>query len=939
MISRALKISFSFIVISTSLFAQKRPVAHDDFDQWNRIRSEKISSDGKVVVYHLTPGKGDVTMNIVTTDGNQVTSLPRSEGSRISWDSRYVIFRIKPAMDSLNALRRKKVKEKKLPKDTLGIYDLSNNSLQKIARVKGFKVPEKWSGYIAYQLDEKLVQKDTTKKKEEPDKSEKPKKKKKKEKKVGKENGYHLVVRNLSTQAQDTFKYVLEYVFAEEGKAMLFATTGTDSTVMPGVYHYDLDQKSLTPLTRSKGKYNQLALSKDGKQAGFLADLDTTKALVRNVGLRYWRAGMDSAQVKADNSTSSLPEGWVVNSHGNLSFSDNGERLLFGASPQPVVKDTTLLPEEIIKVEIWNYQNGRLHTQQNAELDEDQKKTYLVTMDTDDFEIRQLGSTEIHSVRTADKGNADHALGISNLAYQKYISWEGSPRHNDFYHINMNTGERRLIVRDVRGTGSISAEGKYSYWYNAMDSAWYTYNHTTAKTHAVTSAIPTSMANERNDTPNLPSSYGLAGWTEGDEHILIYDRYDIWQVDPDNSSAPVNLTNGRSKKMRYRYLDLDREEEAISYKTLLLSAFSEATRDAGYFELKPGRSLKELIYDGHRYSRPLKAENSDQLLFTKQNHQVFPDLLSVDLSFKKIISLSDANPHKKDFLWGNVELYKWTSLDGIELEGLLYKPENFDPGKKYPMITYFYERNSDNLHRHWGAVPVRSIVNPAFYASNGYIIFIPDIVYRTGYPGESCYNAVIPGVTQLISEGFVDEDRIGVQGHSWGGYQAAYLVTKTNIFAAAEAGAPVANMISAYGGIRWWTGLSRMFQYEHTQSRIGGTLWEYPLRYIENSPIFFVDKIQTPLLLMHNDEDGHVPWYQGIEFYVALRRLGKPAWMLNYNGEPHWPTKWENIRDFNIRMHQFFDHYLKDQPKPKWMAEGIPAIQKGIDKGYELMKE
>ena len=198
---------------------------------------------------------------------------------------------------------------------------------------------------------------------------------------------------------------------------------------------------------------------------------------------------------------------------------------------------------------------------------------------------------------------------------------------------------------------------------------------------------------------------------------------------------------------------------------------------------------------------------------------------------------------------------------------------------------------------------------------------------------------MIPGVTQLISEGFVDEDKIGVQGHSWGGYQTAYLVTKTNIFAAAEAGAPVANMISAYGGIRWWTGLSRMFQYEHTQSRIGGTLWEYPLRYIENSPIFFVDKIQTPLLLMHNDADGHVPWYQGIEFYVALRRLGKPSWMLNYNEEPHWPTKWENIRDFNIRMQQFFDHYLKDEPMPKWMAEGIPAIRKGIDKGYQLMKE
>jgi len=250
------------------------------------------------------------------------------------------------------------------------------------------------------------------------------------------------------------------------------------------------------------------------------------------------------------------------------------------------------------------------------------------------------------------------------------------------------------------------------------------------------------------------------------------------------------------------------------------------------------------------------------------------------------------------------------------------------------MIVYFYERNSDRLHSYSGAFPHRSIIRPSYYASRGYIVFIPDIVYRDGYPGKSCYDAVIPGITQLIQAGFIDEERIGIQGHSWGGYQAAYLVTQTDLFACAEAGAPVSNMISAYGGIRWGSGMSRMFQYEHTQSRIGGTLWEYPLRYIENSPIFYVDKINTPVLIMHNDEDGAVPWYQGIEFFVALRRLNKPAWMLNYNKEPHWPTKRENIKDFQVRMQQYFDHYLMDKPMPEWMERGIPAVEKGINKGY-----
>jgi dipeptidyl aminopeptidase/acylaminoacyl peptidase len=217
------------------------------------------------------------------------------------------------------------------------------------------------------------------------------------------------------------------------------------------------------------------------------------------------------------------------------------------------------------------------------------------------------------------------------------------------------------------------------------------------------------------------------------------------------------------------------------------------------------------------------------------------------------------------------------------------------------------------------------------------VIFNPDIEYSVGYPGESAFNCVIPGVTSLVEKGFIDKDNIGVQGHSWGGYQIAYLVTKTDIFKAAESGAPVPNMISAYGGIRWWTGLSRQFQYEHTQSRIGGTPWEYPARYIENSPIFNIDKINTPLLIMHNDADGHVPWYQGIEFFVSLRRLGKPSWFLNYNGEPHWPLKMQNRKDFNIRMAQFFDYYLKGDAKPVWMEKGVTPMQKGIQQGYELM--
>jgi dipeptidyl aminopeptidase/acylaminoacyl peptidase len=232
----------------------------------------------------------------------------------------------------------------------------------------------------------------------------------------------------------------------------------------------------------------------------------------------------------------------------------------------------------------------------------------------------------------------------------------------------------------------------------------------------------------------------------------------------------------------------------------------------------------------------------------------------------------------------------------------------------------------------------RSTIGYHYYTSNGYLIFNPDVYYKEGYPGEDAFNCVMPGVTAMIATGFVDKAHIGAQGHSWGGYQVAYLATRTNLFAAIESGAPVVNMFSAYGGIRWGSGLNRSFQYEHTQSRIGKSIWESPLRYIENSPLFTLDKVNTPILIMHNDDDGSVPWYQGIEYFIGLRRLGKPSWLLNYNEADHWPTKLRDMEDFQKRMAQFFDHYLKEKPMPKWMKEGIPATQKGIDMGYELME-
>jgi dipeptidyl aminopeptidase/acylaminoacyl peptidase len=261
------------------------------------------------------------------------------------------------------------------------------------------------------------------------------------------------------------------------------------------------------------------------------------------------------------------------------------------------------------------------------------------------------------------------------------------------------------------------------------------------------------------------------------------------------------------------------------------------------------------------------------------------------------------------------------------LQATLYKPENFDPKKKYPMMVYIYERLTQNVNHFVNPAPGTSI-NLSYYVSNGYLVLTPDIVYTTGYPGQSALKCVLPAIQAVVNRGVVDESAIGIQGHSWGGYQIAYMVTQTNRFRAVEAGAPVADMISAYDGIRWGTGITRQFQYERTQSRIGGSIWQYPTRFIENSPIFWADRVQTPVLILQNDGDDAVPWYQGIEFFLALRRLGKEVYLFNYNGQPHGLRSRPDQKDYTIRMQQYFDHYLKGAPAPDWMTKGVTYLER-----------
>jgi dipeptidyl aminopeptidase/acylaminoacyl peptidase len=334
-----------------------------------------------------------------------------------------------------------------------------------------------------------------------------------------------------------------------------------------------------------------------------------------------------------------------------------------------------------------------------------------------------------------------------------------------------------------------------------------------------------------------------------------------------------------------------------------------------------------------RYGRPTKAKNADVYVLSVQTFSEHPDYFVADPDFHELRRIIDINPQVHDFNWGKAELVHFKNADGLPLSAVLVKPEDFDPSKKYPMVVYIYERLSNTLHNFRQPTVTRGqVINPTFYASNGYLVLMPDIAYKVGFPGQSAIKCVLPAIQAVVDRGYVDEKAIGINGQSWGGYQIAYIVTQTDRFRAAVAGAPVSNMTSAYGGIRWGSGLTRQFQYEWSQSRIGANLWEAPMRYLENSPVFMADRVKTPLLMIHNDQDDAVPWYQGIEYYLALRRLGKESYLLNYNGQPHNLSNRAAARDFSVRMFQFFEHHLKGKPAPNWMKAGVPYLDRDKDK-------
>lgn len=961
----------------TGASAQKKAMDHDVYDSWQSVSDILKSEDGHVLVWNVNPQEGDGTLYVRNMTPQRKgrpscreISIPRGSQASLDPKGKWLYLRIKPQFAKTRQEKIAKKKSENMTKDTLAVVDLTTMTVRKYGRVDSYATGSLAKPYVAYKSTWKHY-KDSSDKKG-TDKS-------------------GLIILNPATDRKDTLRHIDSYSFNQDG-TILVMTSKKDKkdSLSATAVMIARAPAQIDTIACGAESYSRVTFSDAEDQLVFLGSTDTSKnrnkcqalyltgiqALKTGKTVQQARTLRPLAEAAADSATVVskdgrwaystkviIPQGtrvegtpgWTLNENTELQFTPDGKRLFLGIGAIRPPKDTTIVDFETAQLDIWNWDAVYTPPQQRLNVNKTLKKTYSATIDLAvPGTILPLATSRFASVRLLGGGLSEWVLASDNAKYARTTVWDYNNRY-DFTLVNVKDGSRKVVAEGLNvGRFDMSPSGKYLVWFDNDEMNWFTYNTQTGEKVNLTARTGVPFYDEEDDHPTAAPAHEFSPkWYKDEDAVLIIDRYDIWKFSPDGKTA-VNLTGGVGRQTHNRFKIMDPKPDTRKpnarrcgvarpldpKQTVYLSVFNEESQENGFGRVNLARPSKTLEYftDTVTYKYVAGAAGTDRIFYQKGNFRECYDLYLTDNFFKTSTKVSAINPQMAGYRWGSAELFRWKAYDGTPLKGIVYMPDGVKEGEKLPVMIYFYEKNANNLYTFWSPAPSRSIVNIPFYTSRGYIVFVPDIVYKVGHPGESAYNCICAGA-EALCEAYpsADRSRMAIQGQSWGGYQTAWLITRTNMFAAAGSGAPVGNMTSAYGGIRWGSGITRAGQYEHGQSRIGKSMWEPGALelYIENSPVFHVDKVQTPVLIMHNDADGAVPWYQGIEFFSDLRRLDKPAWLLQYNKEAHNLVERRNCKDLSVRLQQFFDHYLKGAPMPVWMKTGVPYESKGEYSGFE----
>ena len=989
MLSRRLAPAHAFLFVALTLGAPlaaqvtqaaapaKKALTVDDYTKWKSINSSSISGDGKWVTYvvaftNTLPADAKPVMHLLRLDTNQDIEVPNASSSAFSADSRWLAYQVDPQSGGRGgrggrggggAGAATNAPGAQTPGTGRGANDPANQRHVELRNLATGAI-QSWQDMQSFTFASNsgtLVLRRRA-----PGGAGGP---------GGRggapgaaapapdpnaPRGSDVIIHDLATGRDQLLGSVGEISFNKSGDLLAY-TVDVAPRDGNGLFVFDLKSGRVTPIDNDARVYSRLTWNDAGTGLAVLKGVDVDKmrerdnVLIVYPDVRAALASAEAAPVRFDASkTPSFPKGFVVSDRAALDWSGDGKRVFFGIKEQVTAPDTARRKgtDEVADVDIWNTKDDRIQSVQMTRADADRNFTYREAFDVGASKFVRLADSTMRDVQVSQDGR--WAVGSDPRAY---ISDYKRPAA-DIYRVNTATGERTLIAKgQLTGQNvlGISPDGnEFLFWKDNKFQA-YALDAGTTKTLGGDSRV--SFVDLEYDHPGPRPSYGLDGWTTDGKGFVANHRYDLYYV-PFDGSAPVSLTKGAGAKseIRYRYAAIEPDTAAPAggpggfgggrggagratkidlSKPITLSTYGEWTKKAGFAELSSG-TLKELVYEDAAFSTPTKAAKADVYLFTRQTFVEYPDLRVSGYGFTNSKKISNANPQQAEYVWGHRILFDFKDKDGHRLQGILALPDDYKPGEKRPMLVNFYEKNSQNLNRYsapsyltgMGSSPIQAV-------SDGYITMLPDVYFHTGSSHSDMLNAVEAAVKKVIAMGYVDPKRIGINGHSYGGEGAAFIGTRSRLFAAVGMGAGVTDLYQDFSQNWGWayqvpggSGANGNDYYLYGQGRWGFSPWEKPDVYMSESALTHVPEVTAPFLIMHGTADPTVAFQNGLGFYNALRYNGKNAVLLAYPGEGHGLRGLANRRDLTVRYFQFFDHYLKDTPAPKWLTEGVPYLQK-----------
>jgi dipeptidyl aminopeptidase/acylaminoacyl peptidase len=894
-----------------------------DIGRWNRINNAALSANGEWMTYVIAPNEGDGTLHFRQTAGTKSYDIPVGSAPVFSDDSRFAGYFVSPPTPVAGRGGRAgtgtgrgqtTVVSFAGPPHRFELLDLTTGAKYDVPDASTFKF-SKGSRFVAVRTNKASI--------------------------AAKNNGTDLLLRDLAAGTTQNIGNVSLYDFDDAGRMLAYTVDAADRAGN-GVYVVDLATSQSKVLSSASLDYDQLSWSDKGTSLAVLRGDKKKENVQRDNALLVWQnaAAESPRAIEYDASKdATFPTGYVLSELGALRWTRDGSRIYVGLKEQSLERPANAEPQA--NVDVWHWKDPDVQSVQMIRLSQDRRATLPAVFNIASNKLVRISDSVMTNVTPTS--DPKWALGRIDTSYRAGVEWGGSK--TDYYRVSTDNAERSLIDRGLTRTMGSSPDGKWFVY--LKDKKVYAYNMASGRSTTLGAGDKISFLDLTDDHPYETPTYGVAGWAKDGKSVILNHRFDLYAVPLDGGKV-VDLTGGLgdAQQIQFRLVRLDRpagarggrggagaaatdEDEGVDLtKPLLLSAYGEWTKKSGYYTLSPGSKPTPLLYDDEQIGQAIKASNADRVLFTRQTFKESPDYWLTTSSFAAPRKVTDANPFITEYAWGSRMLVDFKNSKGQRLQGTLTLPANYQPGKKYPMLVYFYEGLSNTNHTF--AMPVFDD-RPHFaeYASDGYLVFEPDIVYETGKPGSSALDCVTNGVKKVIEMGYADPEHIGVQGHSWGGYESSYILTRSHMFAAVVTGAPPVDLMSFYDETYPGTGTLQQGIIEQGQVRMGTNPWDSRELFEDQSAITHVRDITTPFLILQGTADNAVDWHQGLELYGAARRWGKQVIFLSYPGEPHHLARKENQKDFQLRMKQFFDHYLKGTPAPKWMTDGVPQTHKG----------